>query len=501
MVETRNGGTTIAGDKWDASGLTSRWGFGFRRFSPDVQVTRQSTVRWLTLFALFCSANLLVPLTAIAQVRVKDQDRGRYRPPVDVQPVELNDQTNRDPQTTGLVELVDHQVLHDPGDVIQWNDYPDSDWSPMIGGSCDGIGGCDSIACSGCNACTLCNPWFASSEVILWWRQPQQLAPLVTTNADPGTPRNQAGVLPEALTLFGNSREGDSVSVGGRFTLGRWLDSASCQSLTARYWLTGTHGFRFSADSAQHPILGRPYFEVPPGSGQQEALVIAYPGERTGNVRVRGNSEVHGADVSMRELWREGLGGRIDFMYGYQFMRVSEDLAIGSLSQSLGGSDPLPIGTIQSVQDSFRTTNEFHGGHFGFSGFYEEGCWTLDGLVKFAMGNVRRTAMLRGETLVDNVAIDDGLLVRQSNAGQVRSSTFAWIPEFNLNLGYRWRPNVDFNFGYSVIGLTRAWQPWRLIDPGLRSDLVSATAIEPVRRTRSGTFWVQGINFGLRWFY
>lgn len=366
---------------------------------------------------------------------------------------------------------------------------------------------CDAMGCAGCDACGPAMPhrtdWFSSAELLLFWRRPQELPALVTTS-DAGTGFEDAGVLGLDTTsvLFGQDRSGRSVSAGGRFTIGRWLDPARCNSMTARFWLAGDENDRFSAAAANTPILARPVFQTDLNPAENSSLVIAQPDRRDGRIDVQGLSEVYGADVSLRQLWRQGLGGRIDFIYGYQFLRINESLGIRSLSQVTGPEpDAFPVGTTLEVSDHFDVENEFHGGHFGFSGYYAEGRWTLDGLMKWGFGNVSRRADLRGQTRIDGVASPGGgLLVRDSNAGRLTDNTFGWVPEFNINLGYHWRPGVNGFIGYSVIGLTDALQPWRAIDSDLRTDLDDPPT-EPQRNLSFGNYWVQGINFGVQWHY
>lgn len=503
----------------------------------------------------------VAPAPAAAQVRIKSQDRGSYQPPdlADHQrsaspapalsetaaasetataaggwePIAVAGQAAHGPAADGLVAPVGYESIEQPilleGESYVGGGYPGGG-HPGGGGCscgsvvCDSVGcdslGCDSLGCdvSGCDGLGCghvgpvhrlfggpTSPWFGSAELLLWWRRPQALPPLVTTSPD-GTDRDLAGQLDQADTsiLFGNDYYGDTLSAGGRFTLGRWLDPVGHHSFNMRFWLTGEENYGFDTNSVVTPIIARPFLNVTdPNNIEADAALIAFPGEFDGNVSVSGTSDIYGADVSLRQLHREGLGGRIDFLYGYQYLRINESLDIRGESIVVGGT-ALPIGSMFAIRDQFDVQNEFHGGQVGFNGFHREGCWTLDGLIKFGFGNLSRRGALIGETFRasggQTATSPDGLLVRSSNRGTFSDSTFAWVPELNVNVGYSWRPGVDLTVGYSVIGLTEALQPWRTIDPNLPVD-TNDQATRPLASFSYSTHWVQGINFGLRWNY
>ncbi len=469
---------------------------------------------FFSLLCLLAGSTVLVATAgqASAQVRVKQQDRGSYQPPALPSSAERKraDAGRLQDADGGTVQQVGYENIEGPV-LFEGEYFEDGEFYEPGLGSCDGYpgscgpGGCDGIDCRGCDRCAAFSPWFGTAEVLLWWRRPQQLPALITTSPD-GTDRDLAGQLDQDDTtiLFGQDRYGKSVSAGGRFTLGRWLDPSQCYSLTGRFWLAGSENYSFNANSLDFPILARPFLNVTTDAdGEVDAQLIAFTDELNGNVSVSGTSDIYGADISFNQLCREGLGGRIDLMYGYQFLRINEGLGISSETMVTGGTT-LPIGSMITVRDQFDTENEFHGGHVGFSGFHREGCWSLDGLIKFGFGNLSRRATLSAETVTANggqTATDaNGLLVRSSNAGDYSDNTFAWVPELNLNVGYRWRPCVDLTVGYSLVGLTEALQPWRTISSSLATDL-SDDPTEPTVNFKYRDHWVQGINFGVRWCY
>ena len=355
------------------------------------------------------------------------------------------------------------------------------------GSTCDG--GCDSF-CNGCDTCRgpvhlgplglFChtNEWFGAVEVMLMFRSGDRL-PVLATGAG-------------GAVLFGGDRYYDDMTAGGRFKIGTWLDRYHCNSLVFRGWGAGQDSFNFHVASTEAPggLITRPFLDLRTGSPVPETLDIANPdAATTGNLRINGSSEVYGGDIAIHRQWLAGLGGVIEVLYGYQHMRMTEDLGINSVTH------PGPI----VRREFFEADNEFHGGEFGFAARYREGCWSFDGMIKVAAGSVRRTATIQGSP---SNPLNDPLLVRVTNEGRFRNSTFGWVPELDATIGYRYTQNLDFTIGYHVIAMTDALQISGTLDPqlGVNVDFPTGPA-RPAFNPTYDTFYVQSIHFGLQYVY
>lgn len=383
-----------------------------------------------------------------------------------------------------------------------------------------GAGGCGSRGCgqADCGDCCVrlsmdpCQ-WFGAVELLLMWRVGDGLPELATTS---DTPPGGSGVLGADGTrlLFGGERVMDELTAGGRFTIGTWLDNQQCQSLVFRAWGAEQDNYRFATDQTENAIIARPFFNVdpaltPPAQGSQ---VIASPVlSREGSINIDGSNEVYGADISLRQRWLGGLGGFVDVLYGYQYMRMDDNLRIGS--STFDTSTGPTQGVLLNVLDRFEAENEFHGGQLGLAARYREGCWSFNGTIKAAAGSLRRSATRVGSqtrTVDGNtVAESNGLLVRSTNAGETENHTFGWVPELDATLGWRWTRNLDVTIGYHAIGMTEALQVSGMID---RDLAVNASAIpngatqplgqqRPDREVRYDTFYIHGIHFGVQCVY
>ncbi len=469
---------------------------------------------------------------------------GRYHQ-VDVAPTEPGSQS--DESTLRRVSH-DEVTLKRPGNrviptrQVQWTE-PETVWegdgrvyhsgeSIMdSGGGCGcetctgaiGYGGCDGAGlagCGGCNSCCGtscgdirngricmdCDQWFGSVELLLMFRDGIRMPTLVTTG---GTSDATAGEIGQATTdvLVGDANAFDRMTAGGRLTLGTWLDSSHCRSLVFRGWYGGHQSFDFGAESSELSTIVRPFLNVTDGTTPaQDNNLIAFAGRSNGSIAVNAESDVYGGDISVRQFWGGGLGATIDVLYGYQYMGLNESLSIGTNSVAIAVPNT-PVGTVQSVTDSFEADNHFHGGQIGLAMRYQENCWTFDGLIKTGFGSISRTADLRGRTTTtvgaDVDTSDEGFLVQSTNSGKRRDNTFGWVPELDLTLGWHRYRRFDVTAGYHVIAMTDALRVFDTVDP----DLAVNSAVNPTGQQRPAallsydTFFVHGIHFGLQYHY
>lgn len=362
----------------------------------------------------------------------------------------------------------------------------------LEGVACDG--GCDAM-CGGCDACGgppyvgpfglfhHTNQWFGAAEVMLMFRSGDTL-PVLATGSNGAR--------------FGGERYYDDMTAGGRFKLGTWLDPYHCNSLVFRGWGAGKESFGFGINSSQSPTISRPFIDLSPTAPNppNNVLLIASAADGlTGSLNINGASEVYGGDIAIHRQWQAGLGGVIEVLYGYQHMRMNEDLAISSTT--FDGPNSLVI----DRRDYFDADNEFHGGEFGLATRYREGCWSFDGMIKVAAGSIKRTATLEGSSA--GIGDTQGLLVRSSNAGKFSDSTFGWVPELDATIGYRYTQNLDFTIGYHVVAMTDALQVSGVLDRqlGVNADFPNSQPARPSFNPRFDTFYVQSIHFGLQYVY
>jgi hypothetical protein len=356
----------------------------------------------------------------------------------------------------------------------------------LSGGHCGGAG------CGGCGQCSggfipvpdfhnRC--WFGGAEWLNFTRRGQDFPVLAANVTTPATP----------IALFGGrGTSGEDAESGFRVRLGRWLDSRQMHSVEARFWALDDESYGFFADQTANFPVGIPF------NGNTFFQAVNNPGQANEFLNVDFESKVYGGDLTLRQLMHRGLGGRMDFVYGYQYFRLDEMLIIGLETNNAG-----PPASIRRAQDQFDVENDFHAARLGFSLRYDEGPWAFDGLFAMGFGAVRRTADLSFVASnqippTDPVADTSGAsLVQASNAGKTDTSTFAVSPEVDLRLSYRLNSNLDFSVGYTYLMVSDVLQVYQTIDTTV--DLTGGT--RPVRSFSSGDYWVQGLSLGAAWNY
>ncbi len=409
--------------------------------------------------------------------------------------------------------------------------------------SCDG--GCDSMGSCGYGACdeacgangwrpcvTLCLPQdgWVSFEYLSWWQDGMSLPPLVTTSTDPNVAQANAGVLGQGTTrtLFGGNDVLTDQFDGGRLRMGLWLDRGHTWAIAGEYFKIGSESESFFANSNGNPVLARPFFNVNPTSGspREDSELVAFGG--TGNVRVSGSvaasaeSELLGAGFHFRNLracnqgcntW--GLFGcpqqfcsRTEALIGYRHLQLTEGVTI---QERLTGINP--VGNFD-INDRFRTRNQFNGIDLGWFYSQNRGNWTLDGMLRLAVGSTHQTVSINGQTTISgdpnspgSQTLQGGLLAQASNIGTYQRDEFSVVPELDVNLGYRLNNNWRVMVGYTFLYWSNVVRPGEHISRDLNPNQLPPAENPLTGASRPGfafdsvDYWAQGINAGLeyRW--
>ncbi len=346
---------------------------------------------------------------------------------------------------------------------------------------------------------------WARGEYLLWWTQGTRPPALVTTSPQ-GTPQNQAGVLGQTGTsvLFGQNVLNDNTRSGGRITLGYWLDPCRGRGVEVTFLGIGNETTRYHAISKGDPILARPFYNIV--DGNQDAHLIAFPGLVEGSIAVRAMTDFQSVEVLRRRVSYQQGNRRSNFVFGYRYSRLEDDLVIDEHKLLSGGI--VPAGTTIDVHDSFDTRNEFHGAKLGVITQMQRNRWSLELLMKLALGNTHSRVIIDGSTVVEvpGVAAENyegGLLALPTNIGEYHENQFAVIPELGITLGYQLTCRLRATFGYTFIYWSRVARPGDQIDLDLNPSYFPPPApagpARPEFTLVTTDFWAQGLNFGLEY--
>ena len=373
--------------------------------------------------------------------------------------------------------------------------------------SCGG-GGCDS--CGGGGAVgPVCTPpsiglWMRVDYLRLW-EKGGSVPPLVTnSNGFPADPQDLLTLsASETSVLFGGDEVDDNPFGGLRVELGTWVDAAATTGIYGRYLMTDDRSVNYATDFTEEAFLGIPFFDS--DSNSEDAFDLTIPNERFGDVSVDIDTSFEAWELLVRRVGKTGCNYRVDWVYGYRHVDLDESLQL-TANTTVSDAAAGIVGTVITVNDQFRVDNRFDAFDFGITGHSHQGHWSLDFLVKVALGNMSQEIDIQGSQLVSVPGIDTttlvgGLLSQESNIGSHEDDTFTWMPEVNVNIGYAITSNLDLTFGYTFMyigDLLRAGDVIdRVVDPGLAVDLDPVNGNRPAVVRDQSSYWLQGLNFGL----
>jgi hypothetical protein len=361
-----------------------------------------------------------------------------------------------------------------------------------------------------------CGRWSVSGEYLMWWNRAADLPALVTTSSPQFNGRVGVG---DTRVLVGDNGFGETFHSGFRVSGVRWFGDSTCRGIDARLFFLGQAASSFTATSGQFPLLARPFINPNPGTPffGSDAEVISAMNFTSGGVNVQLENTVWGAEANYRRYLLGNACARVDALVGYRFLNVNEKLSITEnlvrtpLTQLPAGSQFLSA----TIVDQFKTENYFHGGQVGLTGEIRRGRWSIDGRATIAFGALTRVAEISGGQSVAFLNgtmqnFNGGLLaIPGANIGRFSDTVFAVVPEVGVNVGYQLTSHLRVFVGYNFLYLSNALRPGNVIDPYVDPARVPnflatpATPIpglaHPTPQFRSAGFYVQGINFGLRW--
>lgn len=381
-----------------------------------------------------------------------------------------------------------------------------------------------------------CNPGsrrgvYGRAEYLLWWFDGMSTPPLATVNTTAQPP------------ILG--RDGTSVVFGGelldgarngmRFTLGAWLDDRRDLAVEADWMIFETETDAFAAnDLLGTNSLGRPFYNVGPinqGTGlllppQDDAQIVA-----GGALGIVARSRLQSAGLRVRtgiccrdiggcgpcgcnecasglSLGGRGSGAisRIDFIAGYRFAQLEEEL----IFQEVGLRQAQSTATVD-VYEAFEVDNDFHGLDLGFVYDYQARRWGLELMSRIALGNTSQSVSINGFNTVsvgdvNAITTAGGLLAQPSNIGVYDRNRFSVLPELSARLSYRVTPRLSLSAAYTLLYWANVVRPGDQIDftvDGRQSGGVAPTSpyAHPRVDIEETSLWAHGFNFGLDYQY
>lgn len=338
------------------------------------------------------------------------------------------------------------------------------------------------------------NLWL-QAEALLWFPQSRTNPALAAT-----APAGQFPSLnnPNAVPI--GQQFGNNLSPGLRLDAGRYFGDGSF-GIGGRFWILSEDDDTFSlSGNGTNQSIGRPFFNASPGAGFEDAVQNAFEdgGVDTfdGSVSADASLTIIAAEAYGRLNLGSGKQYHTDLIGGYSYFGIDDDLSI--TSRSTDKQD----GGVTRFNDVFNTSNDFHGGQLGTETILRRGRWVARSLTKVHLGNMNQQVAISGTGSVSATNVSpvlpfgNGLLAGGAN-GVFTRDDFAFAPEMNLKLGYRFRDHITFSVGYSFIYWSQVALAGQQIDRNLVID--ATTGVQPRSlpySIKNSGFWAQGVDLG-----
>ncbi|HKA07622.1 MAG TPA: BBP7 family outer membrane beta-barrel protein, partial [Gemmataceae bacterium] len=194
------------------------------------------------------------------------------------------------------------------------------------------------------------------------------------------------------------------------------------------------------------------------------------------------------------------IGEEMHWIVGVRYFGLEESLAVESMTQGGG----MRVGTF----DSFATRNQFYGGQFGGRWSLTRDNFTIDLILKLAVGGMGQEVVVQGGSsavMGSGARVDrpGGLLALQSNIGDYDRVKFVIIRDTQLNVNYCLTENISLRLGYTFMWVSNVVRPGEHVDMGINPSLLPFSGaapqgpIRPTFKYDGDVFWMHGINVGV----
>ncbi len=347
-------------------------------------------------------------------------------------------------------------------------------------------------------------PAWNDFSLLLWWPKAAPLPPLVTA-----TRSGQPPILdvPGTTLLVGGRALSNQEIAGGRFTIGRAMNTEQTIGFEVTYFFLGSRSNSvIIADQPNSRVraIGLPYVDA--ATGENAVFSLVAPGTSTGSVYLTTTTRMQGVEANGVANLINGQHLKLNGLVGYRYLQVNEGLTIEQMRYS--GN------TFGPIYDQFDGHNQFNGGQLGLQADLSHGIVYCEVSGKVALGRVSQVVKIEGATnhytqlpggALSLAQYQGGVYALSTNIGRYSQSNFAVVPEGTFKVGIKLSESGRFYVGYNFLYLSSAVRPGDQVDRTLNSALIptlnpagSLTGPDrPLAPLTRSDFWAQGLIIGL----
>lgn len=257
--------------------------------------------------------------------------------------------------------------------------------------------------------------------------------------------------------------------------------------------------------------LAIPFFDAQ--TGELSSGYIAKPGSFSGQAKLKVTHWMQGAEWNFTSA--PALIGcdrlfKIQGLLGFRYWYFNDVLRFTTTSPDLENPN------VFTTKDKFTTHNSFYGAQFGFTARFEYCDLFCSLKAKLALGIMDKRLSIKGSLVTNDfnnfaevVRFQGGYFTQPTNIGHYSKWKFGYLPEVNLNIGYKVSscPCLTLNAGYTFLYVNKIYWAENQIDPSInptqsqaftRQGNATLTGVaKPKALLKSDDFWVQGLSVGL----
>jgi hypothetical protein len=349
-------------------------------------------------------------------------------------------------------------------------------------------------------------PFWVRAEYLMWRFKPVQVhVPLVTTGDITSATGGFLGD-PSTVILFGPNSTSYDWLTGGRLTVGMNLvpDGFMGVEVTGFGIERGHIQTNIGTDAVGNPPLllvfnaTVPFFGIVGENGVLFTTPVALGGPGPGGMAIGADSTLWGVEANGSILfWQHRCETAcVQLLAGVRYLDLDEKFQIDAQAAAAGAG----------THDRFHTRNQYLGIQGGVRGgftFCDD--WTIEVMGKVALGSMRQTLDIAGESYSPAGVLMGGFYALPPNIGRSSRDTFAVVPELGVRLSYHPLQHCRIFAGYDFLYLSNVIRASEEINRNLNGTLIPLVAQSliadnsPTRLFADTTFWAHGLNVGFEY--